>query len=69
MRGAATQAMSVYIVEERQREHPVLRFVERELRSFLECGILAHDFLRVHCNACGKDRIVPFSVKDSRRGE
>ncbi|MFT4542950.1 MAG: hypothetical protein ACI841_004998, partial [Planctomycetota bacterium] len=24
------------------------RYVQRELRSFLECGILAHGFARVH---------------------
>ena len=39
----------------------VPRFVERELRRFLECGIPAHGFLRVHCGSCGHDRIVPFS--------
>ncbi len=30
------------------------------------CGILAHGFVRVHCDACGLDRLVPFSCK--RRG-
>jgi hypothetical protein len=49
----------------RQHDHgrPVPRFVERELRGFLECGILAHGFVRVHCDACGKDRLVAFSCK------
>jgi len=37
--------------------------VERELRSFLECGILARGFLRVHCDACHLDRVVPYSCK------
>ena len=41
----------------------VPRFVEREFRRFLECGIPAHGFLRVHCAGCGHDRIVPFSCK------
>src|SRR5213596_807259 len=36
---------------------------ELELRSFLECGVLAHGFLRVHCDACGEDRVVAFSCK------
>ena len=44
-------------------ERTVPRFVERELRSYLECGILAHGFLRVHCDACGHDRLVAFSCK------
>ena len=49
----------------RQREHGrvVPRFVERELRAFLDCGILARGFLRIHCDACGLDRIVAFSCK------
>ncbi|MCP3936045.1 MAG: transposase, partial [Actinomycetia bacterium] len=41
----------------------VPRFVERELREFLENGILANGFLRVHCDACALDRVVPFSCK------
>ena len=36
-------------------------FVERELRRFLECGILAHGFARVRCQSCGLDRMVAFS--------
>ena len=39
------------------------RFVERELRSFLDCGILARGFLRVHCDVCRLDRLVAFSCK------
>jgi hypothetical protein len=47
----------------RVRDRPLPRFVVREFRGFLECGILAHGFLRVHCDACGRDRIVAFSCK------
>lgn len=39
------------------------RFVKRELRGFLECGILAHGFARVHCFVCGRDSLVAFSCK------
>lgn len=42
---------------------PVARFVEREIRAYLECGVLAHGFIRVHCDACGHDRLVAFSCK------
>jgi hypothetical protein len=42
------------------------RFVVRELRAFLECGVLAHGFCRVRCADCGKDELVAFSCK--RRG-
>ena len=38
-------------------------FVEREFRGFLDCGILANGFLRVHCDACGHDSLVGFSCK------
>ena len=54
-------------LDRRQDEgRPVPRFVERELRGFLECGILAHGFVRVYCDACRKSRVVGFSCK--RRG-
>ena len=39
------------------------KFVERELRAYLQCGILAYGFVRVHCDACGHDRVVAFSCK------
>ena len=41
-------------------------FVEREFREFLHCGVLARGFIRVHCDACGLDRLVPFSCKKER---
>jgi len=41
----------------------VPRFVQRELLRFLECGIPAHGFVRVHCAGCGHDRLVAFSCK------
>ena len=39
------------------------RFVRRELRRYLDCGILAYGFARVHCSSCGKDELVAFSCK------
>jgi len=47
----------------RDRRGAVPRFVEREFRAFLECGIPAHGFLRVRCDECKLDRVVPFSCK------
>ena len=38
-------------------------FVEREFRSFLRCGLLVHGFMRVRCDACAFERLVPFSCK------
>jgi hypothetical protein len=36
---------------------------ERELRRFLECGILAYGFARARCDHCGHDFLVAFSCK------
>jgi len=37
--------------------------VERELRAYLDCGILANGFLRLRCDACGHHRLLAFSCK------
>jgi len=60
------EQLESFLAHARDREHPVPRFVEQELRAYLRCGILAHGFLRLHCDACGHDRLVAFSCK--RRG-
>src|SRR5438093_8625907 len=60
------EQLETFLARQRERDRPVPLFVEREFRSFLDCGILAHGFLRLHCDSCGHDRILPFSCK--RRG-
>ena len=37
--------------------------VEKELRSYLRCGILAHGFARARCSGCGHEFLVAFSCK------
>jgi len=37
--------------------------VEKEFRSYLKCGILAHGFARARCASCGYDFLVAFSCK------
>ena len=39
------------------------RHVAQEMRAYLECGSLAHGFLRVRCQGCGESRGVAFSCK------
>ncbi len=39
------------------------RFVKRELRGYLRCGLLCHGFARVRCRSCGRDILVAFSCK------
>src|SRR6266536_1818939 len=41
-------------------------YVEREFYDYLQCGILAHGFLRLGCDTCHKALLLPFSCK--RRG-
>jgi hypothetical protein len=41
-------------------------YVEREFYDYLQCGILAHGFLRLGCDTCKKEVLLPFSCK--RRG-
>ncbi len=39
--------LETYLARQRERGRTVPRFVERELRSFLNCGIPAHGFLGI----------------------
>src|SRR6266478_5582075 len=41
-------------------------YVQRELYDYLQCGILAHGLLRLGCDTCHKELLLPFSCK--RRG-
>jgi hypothetical protein len=61
--GVVQKELETFLARAQARERLVPRFVERELRGFLRCGILAHGFVRVHCDACGLDRVVAFSCK------
>jgi hypothetical protein len=60
------EQLETVLARQEERDRPVPRFVEREFRSFLDCGILARGFLRLRCSSCGHDRLLPFSCK--RRG-
>jgi hypothetical protein len=60
------QELAGFLARAQAREQPVPRFIEQEFQAFLRCGILAHGFLRLHCDGCGFDRLVAFSCK--RRG-
>jgi hypothetical protein len=41
-------------------------YVQREFYDYLQCGILAHGFLRLGCESCKKEVLLAFSCK--RRG-
>ena len=42
---------------------PVPAYLERDLRKYLKCGILAHGFAGVRCEKCGRDFVVAYSCK------
>ena len=41
-------------------------YVQREFYDYLQCGILAHGFLRLGCDTCNHELLLAFSCK--RRG-
>src|SRR3990170_691587 len=60
------QHLETWLARRREGEPdgvPIPRYVERELRAYLECGILACGFARARCDACGHDFLVAFSCK------
>jgi hypothetical protein len=46
--GVVAENLETFLARQQQRERTVPRFVEREFREFLNCGIHAYGFLRVH---------------------
>ena len=66
MYGVVAIELETFLARQQERDRSVPRFAGREFRSFLTCGILEHGIIRVHCDSCGKDHVVPYSCK--RRG-
>jgi hypothetical protein len=58
------QNLETFLAMRQGRERPVPGFVEREFRSILDCGVLEKGFLRLRCEACGKNRLLAFSCKN-----
>jgi hypothetical protein len=44
-------------------DHAVPRFVEKELRAYLSCGLISEGFTRVKCFDCTEQVVVGFSCK------
>src|SRR2546426_1576268 len=55
--------LETFLARQRERGREVPQFVEREMRAYLACGVLACGFLRLQCGSCGKDRLLPLSCK------
>jgi hypothetical protein len=59
--GVIAEELETFLSRRQEIERPIPRFVEKEFRDYLTCGILEHGFIRVHCDTCGHDRAVPYS--------
>lgn len=55
--------LETFLAQLRASDRQLPSHVERELHAYLECGILAHGFLRLRCQDCGDSRVVAFSCK------
>ena len=55
--------LETFLAAQQDHERQVPGFIEKEFRSFLDCGVLARGFLRIACNTCRLDRVVAFSCK------
>ncbi len=54
--GVVSEHLETFPARQRERDRPVPYFVERELRSFLDCGVRTNGFLTV----------LPYHINDER---
>jgi hypothetical protein len=55
--------LETFLDRARTEDHELPRYVEKELREYLACGVLGHGFVRLKCEECGEERILAFSCK------
>ena len=58
------EQLETFLARQQARGRPVPGFIENEFRSFLDCGVLENGFLRLRCESCGKNRLLPYSCKN-----
>jgi len=63
--GVIVEHLETFLARQRHASIP-FRNLSSEFRDYLTCGVAEHGFLRLHCDDCGRDRVLPFSCK--RRG-
>jgi hypothetical protein len=54
------------LARRRSRRQRPTAYVEREFYDYVQCGVLAHGFLRPGCDTCNQELLLAFSCK--RRG-
>ena len=65
LHGVVREHLETLLAEARERGSGdgVPAFVERELREFLTCGVMARGFARFRCDGCAREILVAFSCK------
>lgn len=41
--------LETFLAQHRAQDQPLPRYIEQELRAYLECSILAYGFVRIRC--------------------
>ena len=52
-----------FIARVEAEDRPLPEYVREEFDAYLRCGVLEHGFLRVVCEQCHAERLLPFSCK------
>jgi hypothetical protein len=60
---AVKDTLAMLLAEASEVWRGLPRYVERDFAKYLECGVLAHGFARVHCESCKDEFLVAFSCK------
>ena len=56
--------LETFLEQTRTEAHELPRYVEQELRDYVECGVLGCGFIRLKCSDCEKEeRAIAFSCK------
>ncbi len=62
--GLVRETLETFLAHARETySAPLPRYVEREFRGYLRCGVFGHGFTRCHCDTCGRDLLVAFACK------
>jgi len=52
-----------YTTWHKNAKNPVPKYIDKEFKNYLGCGILAKGFAYGHCEGCHKDFLIAFSCK------
>jgi hypothetical protein len=58
-----SEHLETFLEEFRTEHYELPKYVKKELRDYLKCGILAYGFVRMRCDDCGESMAVGYSCK------